>query len=86
MEKQLQLVWFLAETNVHQLNLYVFSLIQGEMFRMHGYIFPPRVYLITDGKATPAGLVSGRDKCTPAEFEAVSFTLSFLLAKTFLKL
>lgn len=45
---------------------------EGDVFRTNGYLIPPRVYLITDGKATPPSLISGRDRCKQGDFQGVS--------------
>ncbi|XP_045216800.2 uncharacterized protein LOC123566600 isoform X2 [Mercenaria mercenaria] len=37
----------------------------GMVFKSNGYKMYPRVFLITDGKATPVGMIAGPDQCLP---------------------
>ena len=53
---------------------------------MGGYKVHPRVFLITDGKATPAGMISGPDRCSPGELDIVRslflfYEFCFLIAR-----
>ncbi|XP_060592173.1 uncharacterized protein LOC132746915 isoform X2 [Ruditapes philippinarum] len=47
----------------------------GMVFKCNGYRMYPRVFLITDGRATPAGMVSGPDVCPPELLQQEQFPI-----------
>ena len=46
------------------------------MFNVNGYKIYPRMFLITDGRATPGGMIAGPDHCSADEMDIVRRKLS----------
>lgn len=70
-------------------NLNSWLFFPGQLYKVNRYKIEPRVFLITDGKATPAGLIAGPDAHTGHDLQDVSikkFQKCLLLLKIYQKI